>query len=358
MTTVVCAPTEEAIAGFWRAVDAGDAVLLVHPKSSDADRARIGAAAGGLPAGAIAIATSGTTGTPKIVVHTRASLDAAAASSLAAIGSRADDRWTLCLPWSGTGGLMILVRARRAGLPVELAPLGEVAAALHARLTRTATTLVSLVPAQLAGLVDVGPPPPTLRGVIVGGEGAPLDLVARALAAGWPVRASYGMTETAGMVALARPGDPAGAPLPLLDGVTIRVVDADADGVGRLVVRAPASAGEVITDDRGRVEAAGVTVLGRLDDMIIIKGAKVAPREIEDALLASDTILEALVIAIPEGIGALVVPAQGKTPRTSDAVAALAAWKRPSRVVVVDTLPRTAAGKRDRAAARTYFDRG
>lgn len=352
-----CAPTDEAIAGFWAAVDAGEPIVLVHPRATEQERARVIAAAARLPAGAIALTTSGTTGAPKLVTHTRASLDAAARSVEAALATTAADRWGLALPWSGTGGLMVLVRARRAGLPVVLAPLGEGGEALHARLVRERVTLLSLVPAQLAALVDVGARPPALRVVLVGGEAAPVELVTRARAAGWPVRASYGMTETAGMIALAGPDDPPGAPLALLPGVVVRVDGADDEGVGRLVVHTPAAPAEVITADRGRVDAAGVTVIGRLDDLIIVKGAKIAPREVEDALVASDAIAEALVVACDDGVGALVVAAPGATPRPDEAAVTLAAFKRPRRVLVVAALPRTPAGKLDREAARALLNR-
>ena len=66
---------------------------------------------------------------------------------------------------------------------------------------------VSLVPAQLARLLDVAgdvAPPPALRAVLLGGGPIPPALVTRAVRAGWPVVPTYGLSETgSGATALA-----------------------------------------------------------------------------------------------------------------------------------------------------------
>ncbi len=69
-------------------------------------------------------------------------------------------------------------------------------------LARWGITHCSLVPAMLAALVELGPPPASLRVALVGGQGLNPALAQRAIAAGWPIQVSYGMTETASAVAV------------------------------------------------------------------------------------------------------------------------------------------------------------
>ncbi len=65
---------------------------------------------------------------------------------------------------------------------------------------------LSLVATQLAAILDAtadAPPPDGVTAVILGGGPIPDPLLRRAIAAGWPVIPSYGLTETAsGVVAL------------------------------------------------------------------------------------------------------------------------------------------------------------
>jgi len=109
-------------------------------------------------------------------------------------------------------------------------------------------------------------------------------------------------------------------------------------------------------------------VSGRKKDLIIRGGENISPKEIEDLLHIHPAIKETAVVAMPhprlgEGVCAFVVPQPGQTVD----VAALAAFlekaglarqKFPEHVEVVDDLPRTASGKvqknllRERIAAK------
>ncbi|MFN4175060.1 MAG: AMP-binding protein, partial [Parachlamydiaceae bacterium] len=61
----------------------------------------------------------------------------------------------------------------------------------------------SLVPTQLYDLVKTyHRPPPTLKGVLIGGDKMSKTLFDQAIERGWPIYRSYGMTETAASVAL------------------------------------------------------------------------------------------------------------------------------------------------------------
>jgi acyl-CoA synthetase (AMP-forming)/AMP-acid ligase II len=115
-------------------------------------------------------------------------------------------------------------------------------------------------------------------------------------------------------------------------------------------------------------------VSGRKKDLIIRGGENLSPKEIEDVLHQHPAIKETAVVAMPherlgEGACAFVIPHPGQTVD----VPALAAWleqaglakqKFPERVELVEDLPRTASGKvqknvlRERIAARIGDERG
>ena len=123
------------------------------------------------------------------------------------------------------------------------------------------------------------------------------------------------------------------------------------------------------TNDLGAVDERGkVSVLGRADDLINSGGLKVAPRIVEEAVLAHvPAITAAVAVGVPherwgEGVGLLVVtspqgPPVGRVPdegvgQIRDMLRAhLPAHALPQRVHVVDALPTRGPGKPDRDAA-------
>src|SRR3954451_4053513 len=91
------------VTALRRAWDAGDAVLPVDPRLPSPARAQLTAALGaGLPAsdgGALVMATSGTTGTPKGVVLTHEAVRASAMATSRRIDvDPTADHWLACLP--------------------------------------------------------------------------------------------------------------------------------------------------------------------------------------------------------------------------------------------------------------------
>ncbi|MGH7336502.1 MAG: AMP-binding enzyme, partial [Myxococcota bacterium] len=102
-----------------------------------------------------------------------------------------------------------------------------------------------------------------------------------------------------------------------------------------------------------------VRLLGRADDVLIVRGRNVHPAEIEGALLEIPGVEEAVVYGDdgPDGPRSLlraVVAAPGGGVDAERVLAGcrlrLAEHKVPRRVTVVAELPRTARGKLDRAA--------
>src|SRR5262249_27109398 len=110
--------------------------------------------------------------------------------------------------------------------------------------------------------------------------------------------------------------------------------------------------------DVGARDADGyLSIVGRAKELIISGGFNVYPREVEDVLLEHPAVAEVAVVGEPsdewgETVGAVVVP-EGDDLDTDALLAfaadALAPYKRPRRVRVVDALPRNALGKVVRA---------
>lgn len=352
----------------------------------------------GVP-GAVAVLTSGTTGRPKVALLSDAALEASARSWIAAL-PRATG-WLLCLGLGHVAGLGVVRRASLAGVPLVVRASSDPASLLDALSTRVdgrGPSHVSLVPTQLARLIDVsgdGGAPEGLRAVLLGGGVIPPELVTRALAAGWPVVPTYGLTETAsGATALPTPEaavhpGTAGWPLP---GIELRIAHADADGVGDILVRSPslfsgylgdpgATAeaftrdGWLRTGDLGRLDDAGrLIVVDRRTDLIVSGGENVAPAEVEAVLVEHPAIADAGVVSRPDPtwgavpVAAIVVREHAGSPRSGarapggdgpsdDELRAfcrerLAPYKVPASFVRVASLPRTPSGKLQRGRLR------
>jgi acyl-coenzyme A synthetase/AMP-(fatty) acid ligase/acyl carrier protein len=119
------------------------------------------------------------------------------------------------------------------------------------------------------------------------------------------------------------------------------------------------------TGDLGYFDSDGYLFLaGRLKEIINRGGEKISPREIDEALLDHPDAVEAAAFAIPhaslgEDIAAVVVvghPTQTTEESLRDyLISRLAAFKVPSRMLIVDTIPKTATGKIQRAGLATIF---
>jgi len=114
--------------------------------------------------------------------------------------------------------------------------------------------------------------------------------------------------------------------------------------------------GWYFTGDMGYLDEDGeLHVAGRVDDMIISGGENIHPVEVEDVLACHPDVRDVAVVGEPdprwgERVVAFVVP---RGPALTAEVldrhcregGALAAFKRPRRVVFVDEIPKTASGK-------------
>jgi O-succinylbenzoic acid--CoA ligase len=337
---------------------------------------------------AVIVLTSGTTGPPKGVVLSGRAMAASAESWLEALPPATG--WLLALGLGHVAGLGILWRAIARCVPVRIVGRADPGALLATLLAALAAeppiSHVSLVPAQLARLLDAAgdaPPPTSVRAVLLGGGPIPPMLVTRALRAGWPVVPTYGLSETgSGATALAtaeafdHPGH-AGRPLP---GVSITIEGMDADGVGEIIVETGArfsgylgeagpaapAADPVRTGDLGRLDRdGGLFVVDRRLDRIVRGGENISPAEVESVLLAHPAIADAVVVGRPDPLwghvpAAAIVLAEGATDPGDEVLAAharasLAGFKVPVSFLRLDALPRTSGGKLRRRAARALL---
>ena len=294
--------------------------------------------------------------------------------------------WLLALGLGHVAGLGILWRAIAGRVPVRITGRADPAAILAALAAEPPMSHVSLVPAQLARLLDAAgdaAPPPALRAVLLGGGPIPPALVTRAIRAGWPVVPTYGLSETgSGATALAtaealdHPGS-AGRPLP---GVRVTIEEPDADGVGEIVVETAArfsgylgdpppaalATERVRTGDLGRLDDDGrLFVVDRRLDRIVRGGENIAPAEVEAVLLAHPAIADAAVVALADPLwghvpaAAIVLasgaPDPGDESLTAHCRASLAGFKVPVSFLRLDALPRTSGGKLRREAVRALL---
>ena len=302
----------------------------VDPRLGPAERSALGDAQGDL-----VVHTSGTTGAPRPVGLTKQDIEANARGTAAALGLSDDERWLCPLPLSHVGGLMVVLRSAVYGTTAIIGPPDT-----------ANVTLISLVPTQLALLLDAGAEPPS-RAVLLGGAPADPTLLSRARDAGWPVAPSYGLTQTCSAATIGEIGDTetSGRPIP---GVTVTIAP-DHEIVVGLATR------PVHTGDLGRLDERGrLIVIGRKTDTIVSGGENVAPAEVEAVLRAHPAVADAGVFARPhaewgEAVTARVVlrPGAAATGEELRAFAAerLARFKVPKAVELTDTLPRTESGK-------------
>ncbi|HSL24732.1 MAG TPA: AMP-binding protein, partial [Acidimicrobiia bacterium] len=247
--------------------------------------------------------TSGSSGYPKGVRFSLGNWQAAARASMVTLGHGPGDRWLCPLPLHHVGGLSIVFRSLQAGGAVVLSPYQDHTAGWLDRVR-----FASMVPTQLHRVLrrrtDGYRNHPR---VLVGGGPVDGGLLDRAATAGLEVLPTYGMTETTAQAATARPGDPARRLYPL-PGLEIAV-----GPEGRIEVR-----GETVslsylgepdrrpgewfaTADWGRIEADGsLTVLGRLDRVIISGGEKIDAETVERLLGAVAGVEEVAVIGLPD----------------------------------------------------------
>ena len=123
--------------------------------------------------------------------------------------------------------------------------------------------------------------------------------------------------------------------------------------------------GYFITGDLARVDDDGyIHIVGRAKDLVISGGFNVYPKEVETEIDAIEGVLESAVFGVPhadfgEAVTAAVVARPGATLSQAEILGALgnrlAKFKAPKQIVLVESLPRNAMGKVQKAALREAY---
>ncbi len=272
--------------------------------------------------------TSGSTGTPKIARHSARSHLASAESVNEILKTSPGDNWMWSLPAFHIGGLAILWRVIVAGACIQIVDRDR---GLGEQIREAPPTIMSVVPTQLRRLIDTNLKcPEELRNVIVGGARISPRLIEHALDLGYPVRTTFGMTETSSMISLSEIWSADQLQSPASDGVPATpsvhsplsqlvhagrlfpCVEAKTDEHDILRVKGPLVFEGYVdesrpatewwkTQDRVSISDDGVVVpLSRVDDMIISGGENIDPTEIENALGRIPSVRSSRVLGIED----------------------------------------------------------
>ncbi|SDY59091.1 AMP-binding protein [Herbiconiux ginsengi] len=320
---------------------------------------------------ALVIETSGSSGVPKRVALSTDALLASAAAVEVALGGQG--QWLLALPTHYIAGVQVLVRSIVAGTTPVVQPPGHFSASAFAGLADELDAplrFTSLVPAQLARLVTAAEADSGIRrsvarfdSILIGGQALPAALYERAKEAGFPVVRTYGSSETAGGC--------------VYDGRAIGQTVARESG-GEIELSGPTLAEGYLGDDEltarkfrfddgvrwyrtadsGTVVDGLVRVTGRLDNVIISGGVKVALDRVERVVQAVAGFEQAVVVPqrSAEWGQVSVVVTDGPVTDASleqvrsaviDSAGRAAA---PVEIQHVEQLPRLSSGKPDRLA--------
>lgn len=294
------------------------------------------------------------------------------------VQSDAGDVWVHALPTFHVGGLAILARAAESGARVVAGIVERWDPAVFCALAQTHhATLTALVPTQLVDLVQAQRRcPPLLRAVFVGGASLDPQVLAQAQALGWPCLICYGASETCSQIATA-PVTQAFSLTQTMDVLAHAEVRVDPDEIlwvkgdsllscyaelprdAPMRVYDPKQGGWLKMEDLAVLSGRRLTLLGRASESLKIMGEKVFLSQVEQRVLASlrhvqTVFADAAVVAVPHArLGhELILCLSG----ASGGPAALGVlnenlqpFERLSRVVLVETIPRTALGKCQRA---------
>jgi acyl-CoA synthetase (AMP-forming)/AMP-acid ligase II len=354
------------------------------------------------------IFTSGTTGHPKGAATTHGQSLRTFGTWASIVGLAPGDRYLVVNPFFHTfgykAGILACLMAGATVVPQAIFEPGPVLACIEAErisvLPGPPTLYQTLLADPTRGEYDLS----SLRLGVTGAAVVPVELVhAMGRELGFStVLTAYGLTESSGTVTMCRRSDPpetvattSGRAIP---GLEVRAVvdglEVPAGEPGEIVVRGYTVMGgywqdekataETIdaegwlhTGDIGVMDAAGnVTITDRVKDMFVVGGFNAYPAEIEAMVREHPDVAQVAVIGVPdERMGevgcAYVVPTPGapvhEAGESVDAWAtgllgwarqAMANYKVPRHVVVVEDLPVNAGGKVLKRELRERFGAG
>jgi len=339
---------------------------------------------------AMILYTSGTTSRPKGVVTTHDNIGAQVSALVSAWQWSSDDQILLCLPLHHVHGIVnVVCCALWSGATCEMLPRFE-AEIVWERIANGTLTLFMAVPTIYVRLIaaweKVSPQQrdvlsqacARLRLMVSGSAALPISTLNRwKEISGHTLLERYGMTEIG--MALSNPLNGERVPGSVgvsLPGVEVQLVNEQGEVVvggdpGEIEVRGPSvfkeywgkpeatqksfrdgwfRTGDVAVCENGRYR-----ILGRMNiDILKTGGHKVSALEVEEQLREHPAIAECAIVGVPdeewgERVGAAIALREGKTLDLESlrgwAKGRLASHKIPSRLLIVDALPRNAMGK-------------
>lgn len=333
---------------------------------------------------ALLMYTSGTTGRPKGVVHTHASLLAGGWTTCTAHALTAADRGLCVLPIYHINGLCVTVMSALIS-GGSLAMCSKFSARnFWTYAAQSKATWFSVVPTIISHLLHgEAEPDDETKARLRFGRSASSALSPEVQSAfencfGVPIIETMGLTETAAQI-LSNPLPPGirkiGSP-GIAFGNEVAILGPDLtpcppDVEGEIAVRGPNVMLEYLknpeatsasfaddwlrTGDLGRKDADGyLFVTGRLKELIIKGGENIAPREIDEALYSHGDVIEAAAFARPcvtygERVEAAVAVTAGSSLCSDDlieiCVSKLGRFKAPDHVHFLQELPKGPSGK-------------
>lgn len=318
-------------------------------------------------ADALFVFSSGTTGMPKAVRHTHAAFEVAVRHWRTALDLTAADRMQIMTPPSHILGLLNIVTILDAGAWMRLHPRFDIDRMLTHIQNDRITIEMAVAPIALAIAAH-----PDLESYDLSSlryimwcatpvTKSVADAVTKRIGVQWV--SAYGASELP-VIACCPIGDArldtVGKPVP---GVAVRIAES-----GEIQVRSESAMsgylpeGDTLaafadgwyrTGDIGNLDDEGwLRITDRLKEMIKVRGFQVAPAEVEAVLHGHPAVEDCAVFGIPDGANgeAVIAAVSAGKPVTEQELIALvgerlSSYKRPSRVVFVDAIPRLPSGK-------------
>lgn len=301
------------------------------------------------------VSTSGSSGAPKLVDHSFATLTTNTRMNSQALDLTQIEPTVIALPLSSVAGLASFARSWVSKTethfvsPAVLLDVGK----------RARGAVTSVVPTILKRWIEGEVPIEDFHTILVGGGRIDPTLMNDARGRGANIHATYGLTETFGGV--------------IHDGAPLPQVEMRLTALGELLIKTPtlcvstneANYQDRITDgwlhtgDFGVVENGLLISVERMDDMIISGGINVSPDQVETTLQKHPAIDDVCVIGLPDQDWGQVVTAviAGAPSLTLDELRDWAKRKLPvacvpKKLIKTPSIPRTPTGKLSRKLVR------
>ena len=304
--------------------------------------------------------TSGSTGSPKQIIHQRWKMELSAQRTIDTLGLSENMTALVCMSPQFIGGAMMIIRAHNEKMDLVIVP------ASRQPLEGLTSTfdITAMVPMQMAALLRSGSSDAlqmlqNAQHVLLGGAGVTDELSAQLQTIHPRCWSTYGMTETVSHIALRQLNGPDASPFfTTMAGTKIK-----SGNQGQLLIR------DKITDDQWLSTNDLVDIindeqfrwLGRLDNVINSGGIKIMAEKVESDIEAAMKQLAPglryFIAGLPDAIYGSRVTLFLESSSTHDEPAlltgirqlsALPKYELPKRLVILNSFPETASGKIDK----------